>query len=107
MMKAGATFRDKNRIKKLHANGMHIDNISSLTRVRPEHCKAIVDQIQAGKLKTTPGAARAGGGDYGEGESETAAQPAKTIEAEKPVKSKKKKEKAQEVAEPPTQEALV
>lgn len=68
MMKAGASYRDKNRIKKFYNSGMeNVEHLSSLTRIRPEHVKKIIAQLKKGKLKTR-GGAKAGGGNYGDGD---------------------------------------
>lgn len=69
MYKAGATFRDKNRIRKLYAAGMDIQQLSDITRIRVPHVKAIVAQIEAGTLHISAGERRmAGQGSYGDGE---------------------------------------
>lgn len=51
MFKAGASFHDKNSVKKYLVEGMSPDQISQITRLRIEHVRAIIDQIKSGKLK--------------------------------------------------------
>lgn len=51
MYKPGATFRDKNLIKRLHAQGKSQQHMSAVTRVKPEHVAAIIKQIDAGTLR--------------------------------------------------------
>lgn len=74
MFKAGATFRDKNRIRKLFRKGMTSGEISGITRIRPEHVAAIIKQIKSGTLHVSAAEVRAGGGNYdnegGDGEAE-------------------------------------
>lgn len=69
MYKAGATFRDKNRIRKLYAGGLEAQQISDITRIRLPHTEAIIEQIKAGTLHISAGERRAAGkGSYGDGE---------------------------------------
>ena len=74
MFKAGATFRDKNRIRKLYRKGMNADDISNITRVQPKHVAAIIKQIQSGTLHVSAAESRTGGGNYdltgGDGDAE-------------------------------------
>ena len=70
MFKAGATYRDKNRIRKLHKQGMPGERISQLTQIRPEHVAAITAQVDAGSLSLNAAGKRnvnrrVGGGEYG------------------------------------------
>lgn len=88
MMKAGATWRDKNRIKKMHLSQQYTpEQISALTFVKLKHVVAIIKQVEAGTLRVTPPTGNKpvnelpvqkgseGGktsqGSYGEGEDDT------------------------------------
>jgi len=85
MMKAGASYRDKGRIRKMYlSNEYTLPQISALVSVKLEHVQAIVRQVDAGTLRLSGAknaipvgrmgggaAGRIGEGKYGEGEDDT------------------------------------
>jgi hypothetical protein len=68
MFKAGANFKDKNRIRKMLQQGWPQDRIVQVTRILPEHVAAIALQVEKGTLHVTRGESRVGDGSYGEGD---------------------------------------
>lgn len=78
-MKAGASFGDKNRIRALHGKGYSLEQISALTRVRPQHVEKIIEQIKAGTLRVSGSQAHY---NIGEGDGGDAVPDQKTAEGQ-------------------------
>lgn len=85
MFKAGATFRDKNRIREMKQKNFSAEQISQVTRVKIEHVKAILKQIEAGTLHVSRAESRVGNGTYGEGEDDSSPPPVKKSKESKPA----------------------